>query len=213
MINLEDKTLAELKELAKENNIKNISKLKKEELVQVLEQVINSETISTTEIAKKNETDIKGVRAMKMERHSKIVELIGKYEIETQDKLASLLREFGYEVTQATISRDIKELHLIKILSSTGKYKYAVAATNDTPISGRLSNIFRETVKSTAYSGNIVLLKTLSGCASAAAEALDSSGIPHVIGSVAGDNTIMFVTDDPENSPIVVEFLNNMLKK
>ena len=60
---------------------------------------------------------------------------------------------------------------------------------------------------------SIVLLKTLSGCASAAAEALDSYGIPHVIGSVAGDNTIMFVTDDPENSPIVVEFLNNMLKK
>ena len=150
---------------------------------------------------------------MRISRQNKILELIETYEIETQDKLASLLREFGYEVTQATISRDIKELHLIKILSSTGKYKYAVAATNDTPISGRLSNIFRETVKSTAYSGNIVLLKTLSGCASAAAEALDSSGIPHVIGSVAGDNTIMFVTDDPENSPIVVEFLNNMLKK
>lgn len=96
---------------------------------------------------------------MRISRQNKILELIETYEIETQDKLASLLREFGYEVTQATISRDIKELHLIKILSSTGKYKYAVAATNDTPISGRLSNIFRETVKSTAYSGNIVLLK------------------------------------------------------
>ena len=77
---------------------------------------------------------------MRISRQNKILELIETYEIETQDKLASLLREFGYEVTQATISRDIKELHLIKILSSTGKYKYAVAATNDTPISGRLSN-------------------------------------------------------------------------
>ncbi len=68
---------------------------------------------------------------MRISRQNKILELIETYEIETQDKLASLLREFGYEVTQATISRDIKELHLIKILSSTGKYKYAVAATND----------------------------------------------------------------------------------
>ena len=101
---------------------------------------------------------------MRISRQNKILELIETYEIETQDKLASLLREFGYEVTQATISRDIKELHLIKILSSTGKYKYAAAATNDTPISGRLSNIFRETVKSTTYSGNIVLLKTLRLC-------------------------------------------------
>ena len=80
---------------------------------------------------------------MRISRQNKILELIETYEIETQDKLASLLREFGYEVTQATISRDIKELlHLIKILSSTGKYKYAVAATNDTPISGRLSRYF-----------------------------------------------------------------------
>ena len=77
----------------------------------------------------------------------------------------------------------------------------------------RFSNIFRETVKSTSHSGNIVLLKTLSGCASAAAEAHDSIGIPHVIGSVAGDNTIMFVTDDPANSPMVEEILNSMLKK
>ena len=77
----------------------------------------------------------------------------------------------------------------------------------------RFSNIFRETVKSTAYSGNIVLLKTLSGCANAAAEALDSIGLPHIIGSVAGDNTIMFVVDDPANSEKVVETLNSMLKK
>ena len=84
-------------------------------------------------------------------------------------------------------------------------------------VSGGLQDAYtyiaRGQVFANAQTGNIVLLKTLSGCASAAAEALDSSGIPHVIGSVAGDNTIMFVTDDPENSPIVVEFLNNMLKK
>lgn len=150
---------------------------------------------------------------MRISRQNKILELIEKYEIETQDKLVSMLRDFGYEVTQATISRDIKELQLVKTLSSTGKYKYAQPAHAEGPMSDRFSNIFRETVKSTSHSGNIVLLKTLSGCASAAAEALDSIGIPHVIGSVAGDNTIMFVTDDPANSPIVEEILNSMLKK
>jgi len=150
---------------------------------------------------------------MRISRQNKILELIENYEIETQDKLASLLREFGYEVTQATISRDIKELQLIKILSSTGKYKYAAAVNPEGPVSDRLSNIYRETVKSTAYSGNIVLLKTLTGCANACAEALDSMCLPHVIGSVAGDNTIMFVIDDPANSPIVVATLNDMLKK
>lgn len=150
---------------------------------------------------------------MRISRQNKILELIENYEIETQDKLASMLRDFGYEVTQATISRDIKELQLVKTLSSSGKYKYATAASGDGPMSDRLSNIYRETVKSTSYSGNIVLLKTLSGCAGAAAEALDSFGLPHVIGSVAGDNTIMFVVDDAENSPAVVEYLNKMLKK
>ena len=150
---------------------------------------------------------------MRISRQNKILELIENYEIETQDKLVSMLRDFGYDVTQATISRDIKELQLIKILSSSGKYKYAVASSSEGFMSNRFSNIYRETVKSTAYSGNIVLLKTLSGCANAAAEALDSMGLPHVIGSVAGDNTIMFVTDDPENSPKVVEFLNDRLIK
>ena len=150
---------------------------------------------------------------MRYSRQNKILELIATNEIETQDKLASLLKEEGFEVTQATISRDIKELQLVKILSSTGKYKYAQPSHDEGPLSDRFSNIFKETVKSTAHSGNIVLLKTLSGCASAAAEALDSIGLPHVIGSVAGDNTIMFVVDDPENSPAVVEILENMLKR
>lgn len=150
---------------------------------------------------------------MRIPRQNKILELIENEEIETQDKLVSLLRDFGYEVTQATISRDIKELQLVKTLSSSGKYKYATATGAEGLMSDRFSNIYRETVKSTAYSGNIVLLKTLAGCANAAAEALDSLGLPHVIGSVAGDNTIMFVVDDPEHSPEVVKILNNMLKK
>lgn len=150
---------------------------------------------------------------MRISRQNKILELIENNEIETQDKLVSALKAHGYDATQATISRDIKELQLIKIMSSTGKYKYATAASQQGLMTDRFSNIFRETVKSTAYSGNIVLLKTLAGCANAAAEALDSLGLPHVIGSVAGDNTIMFVVDDPKHSIEVVETLNSMLNK
>lgn len=150
---------------------------------------------------------------MRISRQNKILELIEKNEIETQDKLVSMLKEHGYDATQATISRDIKELQLIKTLSSAGRYKYATAVSQQGLMTDRFANILRETVKSTASSGNIVLLKTLSGCANAAAEALDSLGLPHVIGSVAGDNTIMFVVDDPSHSQDVMDTLNSLLKK
>lgn len=148
---------------------------------------------------------------MRISRQNKILELIEKNDIETQEKLVSLLAEHGYDVTQATISRDIKELQLIKTLSSSGKYKYSISTQNEGPISDRLSNIFKETVKSTTWSGNIVLMKTLSGCANAAAETLDNIELDHVIGTVAGDNTILLVTDDPANSPKVVERLHSLL--
>ena len=151
---------------------------------------------------------------MRISRQNKILELIEKYEIETQDKLATMLREeYGLEVTQATISRDIKELQLVKRLSSSGRYKYAPAGNSEGPVSDRMTNIYRETVKSVDYSGNIVVLKTLSGCGDAAAETLDSMGLTNVVGSVAGDNTILIVIDDPAHSPAIVEKLKNMLNK
>ena len=145
---------------------------------------------------------------MRISRQNKILELIENNEIETQDKLASMLRDYGYEVTQATISRDIKELQLIKTLSSSGKYKYAVSKSDDGPIPARLIDIYRSTVRSINKSGNIVLLKCLSGCANAAGEALDSMELKHVIGSVAGDNTLLLVTDDP-----AMEILRGLLEK
>ena len=150
---------------------------------------------------------------MRISRQNKILELIENNEIETQDKLASMLRDYGYEVTQATISRDIKELQLIKTLSSSGKYKYAVSASDDGPIPPRLIDIYRSTARSITKSGNIVLLKCLSGCANAAGEALDSMALEHVIGSVAGDNTLLLVIDDPANSDDVVDVLQSLLQK
>ncbi len=150
---------------------------------------------------------------MRISRQNKILELIENNEIETQDKLASMLRDYGFEVTQATVSRDIKELQLIKTLSASGKYKYAVSKSDDGPIPARLIDIYRSTVRSINKSGNIVLLKCLSGCANAAGEALDSMELTHVIGSVAGDNTLLLVTDDPANSDEVVDILRGLLEK
>ena len=150
---------------------------------------------------------------MRLSRQNKILELIEQNEIETQDKLASMLREYGYDVTQATVSRDIKELQLVKKLTSSGKYKYAVSASDDGPIPPRLIDIYRSTARSITKSGNIVLLKCLSGCANAAGEALDSMALEHVIGSVAGDNTLLLVIDDPANSDDVVAVLQSLLQK
>lgn len=148
---------------------------------------------------------------MRYSRQNKIIEIINNNEVDTQERLAALLRESGYEVTQATISRDIKDLQLVKTLSSSGKYKYAVSVSKDMPVSDRFIKIFRETVTSVDSSGNIIIVKTLSGCANAAAEALDTSNLPHIKGSIAGDNTFILIADDPENVPAIIEGFNEML--
>jgi len=148
---------------------------------------------------------------MRYSRQNKIIEIINNNEVDTQEKLAALLRESGFEVTQATISRDIKELQLVKTLSSSGKYKYAVSTSKDMPVSDRFVKIFRETVTSVDSSGNIIIVKTLSGCANAAAEALDTSNLPHIKGSIAGDNTFILIADEPDNVPKIIEGFKEML--
>lgn len=148
---------------------------------------------------------------MRYSRQNKILELIANNEIETQDKLAAMLKAEGFEVTQATISRDIKELQLIKVLSASGKYKYAVSARQDAPISDRFVKIFRETITSFASAQNLIVIKTLSGCGPAAGEAIDCIALPHVIGSVAGDNTLLLIVDKEENVEEILAFFNNML--
>ena len=149
---------------------------------------------------------------MRYSRQNKIIELINTYEVDTQEKLASMLRENGFEVTQATISRDIKDLQLVKTLSSTGKYKYALNQTKDMPVSDRFVKIFKETITSFAASGNLIVVKTLAGCANAAGEAIDSCGLPHIIGSIAGDNTLLLVADAEANVPIILQEFQDMLQ-
>ena len=148
---------------------------------------------------------------MRYSRQNKIIELINTYEIDTQEKLASLLRENGFEVTQATISRDIKDLQLVKTLSSSGKYKYALNQTKDMPVSDRFVKIFRETITSFAASGNLIVVKTLSGCANAAGEAIDNCGLPHIIGSIAGDNTLLLIADSADSIPGIIKEFQDML--
>jgi transcriptional regulator of arginine metabolism len=137
---------------------------------------------------------------MRYSRQNKILELIDKYDIETQEMLSDLLRKNGFEVTQATISRDIKDMKLIKSLTPDGIYKYVAAEGAQRTTSERYIKIFRETIQTVAYSGNILVIKTLSGCANAACEAIDSLGFEHVLGTVAGDNTLFLVIDEPGNA-------------
>lgn len=148
---------------------------------------------------------------MRYSRQNKIIEIITNTEVDTQEKLAALLRENGFEVTQATISRDIKELQLVKTLSSSGKYKYTVSTSKDLPVTDRFIKIFRQTVTSVDSSGNIILVKTLPGCANAAGEAIDNSNLPHIKGSIAGDNTLLLVADKEENVPAIIDEFNKML--
>lgn len=130
---------------------------------------------------------------MKYDRHARILELIRNNDIETQEELAEKLRESGMEVTQATVSRDIKELRLVKVMSENGRYKYAVMDRIENLMSTKLLKVFRESFISCDYANNIAIVKTLPGMAHAAASAIDSMNWAGVVGTIAGDDTIMIV--------------------
>ena len=144
---------------------------------------------------------------MRLSRQNKILELIKTNEVETQDQLLQLLRDAGYSVTQATVSRDIRELQLFKGQTRDGGYRYIAGNYDDRPISDRFIKIFRETVLSFAVAQNLIVVKTLSGCSGAAGEAIDCLSLEHIIGSICGDNTMLVVVDKEENVPkITAEF-------
>jgi transcriptional regulator of arginine metabolism len=148
---------------------------------------------------------------MRYSRQNKILELIGKYDIETQEMLSDLLGRSGFEVTQATISRDIKDMKLVKSLTPGGVYKYVAAEGAPRTTSERYVKIFKETIQTVTYSGNMLVIKTLSGCANAACEAIDSLGFEHSLGTVAGDNTLFLVVDDPKNAPMLAKQFESLL--
>ena len=139
---------------------------------------------------------------MKFQRQAKILDLIDRFEIETQEDLTAHLRALGYNTTQATISRDIKELRLIKTLSSeTGKYKYTSSNAGVAySFTTRLRNIFRECVTDIDAAQNMVVIKTLPGLGQAAAMAIDAMRAPDVVGTLGGDDTVFAVMRDNDSA-------------
>lgn len=147
----------------------------------------------------------------KYTRQTKILELISKKEIETQEELADGLKAMGIEVTQATISRDIKELRLVKIMSKSGKYKYATIGQSQEGVTDRLYKIFENSVISIDSSMNIIVLKTIPGAAQICASAIDYMGIVDIVGTLAGDDTVFVVIKTTEAvEDILDEFKRNI---
>ena len=148
---------------------------------------------------------------MKVGRQSKIIELINKYDIETQEDLADLLTQAGYNVTQATISRDIRELKLTKIAVDDGKQKYIVLNNAETGMSDKYVRVLREGFLSMDMAQNIIIIQTESGMAMAVAAALDALHIPGIMGCIAGDDTLMCVIKTNEETIGVMEKLNKLI--
>ena len=134
---------------------------------------------------------------MKSKRQAKIMEIISTTTVETQEQLLQLLEQAGFNSTQATVSRDIKELRIVKELTSFGTYRYSTAA-REVPgaFSGRLNTIFRECVTNFDYAQNIVVIHTLPGLANAAASAVDAMKMSVVLGTLAGDDTVVVIMRD-----------------
>ena len=133
---------------------------------------------------------------MKYRRHNKIIEIISEYNIDTQDELIVKLREAGFDVTQATVSRDIRDLKLVKISTPDHRYKYALSPRDDIHISAKYRNIIRETIIKVDFTNNFVVLRTYSGMAQAAAAAIDGMGWSEIVGTIAGDDTIFVLMRD-----------------
>lgn len=150
---------------------------------------------------------------MKLARHTKILDIIASNEIETQEELAEELKKSGINVTQATVSRDIKELKLIKVLSSNGRYKYASISPNENFLSNKLVNIFGQTVLQVDNVNNFIVIRTISGSANAAAEALDSLSLDGVVGTIAGDNTIFILVRNNDKAKEIVQKIKKMLNQ
>ena len=147
---------------------------------------------------------------MKNNRQNAIIEIIAENEVETQSDLIDLLRARGYDVTQATVSRDIKELKLLKSADENGKYRYVQIVTEEQRRSIKFGSILSELVMSAKCSGNLVVVKTHSGMAMAAATAIDSLEWKEILGTIAGDDTIFVAVDGHEYAENLTEHLNEI---
>ena len=149
---------------------------------------------------------------MKSTRQNAILEVIREKDVETQEDLADELRRRDFKVTQATVSRDIRELRLLKVLTPSGTYKYATADRPENGLSERFHRIFSESVLSMSHAYNQVLIKTLPGSANVAAEMIDSLRWPEILGTLAGDNTILMIVRTVEEVDVVLHRIDEMLR-
>ena len=149
---------------------------------------------------------------MKVNRHAKIIELINKYHIETQEELAELLKKEGFKVTQATVSRDIKELQLVKVSDESGVSRYSVMKDASVVLQGKMLSVYTHAFLSADYANNIVIVKTLSGMGQAVAAAIDSLDFEEVLGCIAGDDTIMLVCRTEKHAEEIVKVLIGLVE-
>ena len=149
---------------------------------------------------------------MKIKRHSKIIELINTYDIETQEELAQRLEESGFVVTQATVSRDIRDLKLSKVVYGDGKQKYSLMPKQD-GISEKYVRILKEAFISMDMAQNILVLKTVSGMAMAVAAALDSLQMNEIVGCIAGDDTMMAAIRSVDDAVVAMERIGKLIYK
>ena len=142
---------------------------------------------------------------MKISRQTKIYELIKKHEIENQIELTKMLSEAGFNVTQSTVSRDIRELGLIRTATFHGTYRYSAPPSNRVPDMDRLNRVFKDGFVSMDCAGNLLVIRTFNGMAMAVASAVDAMRFPGILGTVAGDDVVMCVAKTPEEAAALME--------
>lgn len=150
---------------------------------------------------------------MKKSRQEKIIELVEKNEIETQEELAECLKAEGYQVTQATVSRDIRELKLSKISGMDGRQKYVVYENNDAYLGDKYIRVLKDGYVSMNTAQGLLVVKTVSGMAMAVAAAVDAMRLPQIVGCIAGDDTIMVAVRTAEDAQDVMEQIRKIIRK
>jgi len=152
------------------------------------------------------------VTPVKIKRHSKIIELVKHNKIETQEELAERLRGDGFDVTQATVSRDIRELKLTKIADDNGRLTYTLLTSLEPHLTERMIRIFRDGVASIDFAQNIIVIKTLEGMAMAVAACLDSMGDSQILGTIAGDDTLICIVKTEEHAVSTINSLKSIIQ-
>ena len=148
---------------------------------------------------------------MKKNRHGKVIEIIENYEVETQEDLANYLKEAGYQVTQATVSRDIRELKLTKVPTGKGKQKYVVLKQEDSHLGDKYIRVLQDGFLSMDMAQNLLVIRTVAGMAMAVAAAIDALKFKEVVGTIAGDDTIMVANRTVEDTERLMEKIEDLI--